>query len=116
MSINSEQLRDASQWLIRELTRLSQLNRPLTLEEFYQFSENEIFIHELFENYGEFIRGLHALDPSKETHNKELLEYMENAFSRHANVITPNTYGVVDDAYLLAINVAASISREADDL
>ncbi|HDL6778375.1 TPA: hypothetical protein PXJ89_003475 [Yersinia enterocolitica] len=116
MKLNAERLRDGSQWLIRELTRLSQLNRPLTLDEFYQFSENEIFIHKLFEKYGEFIRALDTLNPSKNTHDAELLEYMENAFSRHVNVITPNTYGVVDDAYLLAINVTASIGREADDL
>ncbi|SUP84850.1 hypothetical protein ACILPN_20330 [Yersinia wautersii] len=116
MKLNAERLRDGSQWLIRELTRLSQLNRPLTLDEFYQFSENEIFIHKLFEKYGEFIRALDNLNPSKNTHDAELLEYMENAFSRHANAISPNSYGVVDDAYLLAINVTASIGREADDL
>ncbi|WP_145586661.1 hypothetical protein [Yersinia kristensenii] len=116
MSINAEQLRDGSQWLIRELTRLSQLNRPLTLDEFYQFSEDEIFVHKLFDKYGEFIRGLHVLDPSKDMHNPELLEYMENAFSRHANAVTPNVYGVVDDAYLLAINVTAAIGRESDEL
>ncbi|MCS3430022.1 hypothetical protein [Klebsiella sp. BIGb0407] len=115
MSIKAEDLRDGCQWLSRELTRLEQLNRPLSLDEFFDTCSDEKFIHTLFEKYGHFIIGLHLLDYRSDHCNKELIEYMENALSRHANVITSGTYGVVDNAYLLAINVLFAISREADD-
>lgn len=41
---------------------------------------------------------------------------MEDVFSRNANVITREEFGVVYNAYLLAINVLFMISRETDDL
>ena len=60
------------------------------------------------------MRGVDLLDPKHEHCDKELLAYIENALSRYTNVITPATYGVVDNAYLLAINVLFEIYREAD--
>ncbi|WP_395490725.1 hypothetical protein ACG1VR_08775 [Cedecea davisae] len=114
MSIKAETLRDGCQWLSRELSRLEQLNRPLSIDEFFDLSEDEKFISTMFDKYGHFILGLHLLDHRSEHSNKELIAYMENALSRHVNVITEGTYGVVDNAYLLAVNVLFAISREAD--
>ncbi|EAN2613091.1 hypothetical protein K5I76_003840 [Salmonella enterica] len=116
MKLTAEQLRDGCQWLSRELTRLEQLNRPLSIDEFFDLSEGEKFINTMFEKYGHFILGLHLLDHRSEHCNKELIAYMENALSRYSNVITRDTYGVVDNAYLLAINVLFDISREADEM
>lgn len=116
MRNQAERLRDSCMCFIRELTRLSQLNRPLSIDEFYEWSENEEFIHKIFEKYGSYIIGLHWLDPSHEHQDKESISYIENALGRHVNVITAGTYGVVDDAYLLAINVLVAISREADSM
>ncbi len=70
----------------------------------------------MFEKNGHFIIGLHLPAHRSEHCNKELISYMENALSRYANVITRDTYGVVDNAYLLAINVLFDISREADEM
>lgn len=114
MTISAEKLRDGCQWLSRELTRLEQLNRPLTIDEFYSWSEQENFISTIFEKYGDLIRGLDMLDPKSEYCKKDILGFIENALARHTNVITSGTYGVVDNAYLLAINVLFAISREAD--
>ncbi|MHC5174946.1 Uncharacterised protein [Serratia rubidaea] len=116
MIVSSGNLRDGSQWLARELTRLEQLNRPLTIDEFFKWSEEGLFIKKIFKKYGNFMLGLHILNPDHEHCNHELLRYIENALSRHANVISGGTYGVVDNAYLLAINVLFTISREADEL
>lgn len=114
MSVTSEKLRDGCQWLSRELTRLEQLNRPLTIDEFYSWTEQEKFIRTIFDKYGKHIIGLDMLDPTSEFCKKDVLDFIENAFARHTNVITSGTYGVVDNAYLLAINVLFEISREAD--
>jgi hypothetical protein len=115
MTVSAEDLRDGCQWLSRELTRLEQLNRPLTIDEFFKLSEDGAFIKTIFKKYGHFTMGIHMLDPEHEYCHKELLLYMEDALARHTNVITSETYGVVDNAYLLAINVLFAISREADD-
>lgn len=115
MTISAESLRDGCQWLSRELTRLEQLNRPLTIDEFFKLSEDGVFIKTMFNKYSTFMRAVTNLDPDHEQCNKELLVYMEDALARHANVITSETYGVVDNAYLLAINVLFAISREAND-
>ncbi len=74
-----------------------------------------VFIKTIFKEYGHFMKGIQILDPDYEHHNKKLLVFMEDALGRHTNVITSGTYGVVDNAYLLAINVIFAISREADD-
>ncbi|EMP6222837.1 hypothetical protein RX512_004026 [Providencia rettgeri] len=116
MKLTPELLRDGCQWLARELTRLEQLNRPLSMDDFFTWSSNEVFIRNMFTQYGEFIKGLHILDHEGEFYCTELAEYMETALSRHANAITPDAYGVVDSAYLLAINFMFSIAREADSL
>lgn len=116
MSVKADDLRDACFGLVRELTRLSQLNRPLTLNEFFQWSESEEFLSKIFKKYGEYIRAISNLDPHNSDHDSGLVKFIENALARHVNVITPGTYGVVDDAYLLAINVMISIDREADEL
>lgn len=116
MKLTPELLRDGCQWLARELTRLEQLNRPLSIDDFFAWSSEDIFIKTIFTRYGEFIKGLHILDHESEFYCSELAEYMESAFGRHENVITPGVYGVVDNAYLLAINVLYSIAREADSL
>ena len=44
MNIKAEYLRDTCQMIILELTRLQQLNRPLTIDEFYEWSQKEKFI------------------------------------------------------------------------
>lgn len=116
MTISAEKLRDGCQWLSRELTRLEQLNRPLTIDEFYSWSEQENFIGTIFENYRHHIIGLEMLDPKSDYCKKDILGFIENALARHTNVITSGTYGVVDNAYLLAINVLFAISREADQI
>lgn len=116
MNISPEKLRNGCQWLSRELTRLEQLNKPLTIDEFYSWSDQEIFIRTIFDKYGKYTLGLDMLDPTSEFCNKDLLNYIENALARHTNVITTGTYGVVDNAYLLAINVLFEISREADKM
>ncbi|WP_265524406.1 hypothetical protein [Providencia rustigianii] len=116
MKLTPELLRDGCQWLARELTRLEQLNRPLSMDDFFTWSSNEAFIKNLFLRYGEFIKGLHILNHKSEFYSIELTDYIENALARHENVITPEVYGVVDNAYLLAINVVFSIAREADNL
>lgn len=116
MSVKAEDLRDACFGLVRELTRLSQLNRPLSMDEFFGWSENEEFLSKIFKKYGEYIRALGNIDPHSANHDAELVKYIENALARHVNVISPGTYGVVDDAYLLAINVVSAIDREADEL
>ncbi|WP_157945138.1 MULTISPECIES: hypothetical protein [Escherichia] len=116
MALTAEKLRDGCQSLVRELTRLEQLNRPLTIANLYDWSEQQAFISKIFSEYRESIKGLHALDPRSEYLNDDLLDYLEDAFDRYTNTITPETYGVVDNAYLLAINILFDISREADDL
>lgn len=116
MSVTPEKLRDGCQWLSRELTRLEQLNRPLTIDEFYSWSEDEIFISTIFDKYRNHIISLDMLDATSEYCNKDVLDFIENALARHTNVITNGTYGVVDNAYLLAINVLFAISREADEI
>ena len=116
MKLTPELLRDGCQWLARELTRLEHLNQPLSINDFFSWSSNEAFIKTIFTRYREFIKGLYILDHESEYYCVELTEYMENALARHENVITPEVYGVVDNAYLLAINVVFSIAREADDL
>lgn len=116
MAVTAKQLLDGCQWLTRELTRLEQLNRPLTIDEFYSWAEKNSFIHTIFNKYSNYIVGLYTLNPEHEHCDKLLLDYIEDAFSRHTNVITSGTYGVVDNAYLLAINVLFAISREAEDL
>jgi len=116
MTTNAEWLRDTCQDLIRELTRLSQLNRPLGIEDFYKLSEGEVLLKTLFSLYRSYIIGLSRLDVESDTCDPELTQYMENALARHTNVISPETYGVVDNAYLLAINVIMAISREADEM
>ncbi len=35
MKLTPELLRDGCQWLARELTRLEQLNRPLSIDDFF---------------------------------------------------------------------------------
>ncbi|MGR3840128.1 hypothetical protein ACUZX0_01095 [Serratia marcescens] len=115
MTVSAEDLRNGCQWLARELTRLEQLNRPLSFKDFYKWSEDGVFIKTIFKEYGQFMKGIQILDPDYEHHNKKLLVFMEDALGRHTNVITSGTYGVVDNAYLLAINVIFAISREADD-
>lgn len=112
--MKDEKLRNGCQWLIREMTRMSELQRPLTIEEFYRFAENEIFIKTLFKKNRDIILGLDMLDENNQHCDKEVLAYMENAFSRHANVVLRETYGVKNNAYLLAINIAAAISREPE--
>lgn len=116
MSVTPEKLRDGCQWLSRELTRLEQLNRPLSLDEFYSWTELERFVNTIFDKYRSHIIALDVLDPKSERCDENLLSYIENALGRHSNVITSGTYGVIDNAYLLAINVLFAISREADEL
>lgn len=116
MSMTGEDLRDICQVLIMELTRLQQLNRPLLIDEFYKWTDEEKFISNLFEKYGNYVISAQQLKAESKYFSPELLSYLENALSRHANVVYPETYGVVDDAYLLAINVIVAISREADDM
>lgn len=116
MTISAESLRDGCQWLSRELTRLEQLNRPLTIDEFFKLSEEGVFIKTVFKKYGTFMAGIRVLDPEHEYCDMQLLEFMEDALARHANTTYSSTYGVVDNAYLLAINVLFAISREADEL
>ncbi|AHE73043.1 hypothetical protein M942_13245 [Enterobacter ludwigii] len=116
MSITAENLRDGCQWFSRELTRLEQLNRPLSIDEFFSLTEQQIFIKTMFKRYGDYIIGLQTLDPESDHCNVDLLDYIEDALGRHTNVITSGTYGVVENAYLLAINVLFSIAREADVL
>ncbi|PIJ42838.1 hypothetical protein [Tatumella sp. OPLPL6] len=116
MKVDQDSLRDGCQWLTRELTRLDQLNHPLSIDEFFSLSEDEKFVYTTFAKYGQYMRGVELLDSRYEHCNKELIAYIENAFSRYTNVITPATYGVVDNAYLLAINVLFEISREADTI
>lgn len=116
MSVKAEYLRDTCQMIVLELTRLQQLNRPLTIDQFYQWSEEERFITTILKKYGHFCRALSELKPESKHFQSDMLSYIEDAFSRHSNVITAETYGVTDDAYLLAINVAFAISREADTM
>ena len=114
MTINAEYLRDTCQLLVLELTRLQQLNRSLTINEFFRLSESEKFVSTIISKYGEYMRTTRNLSHEGTNSEREVLSYLENACSRHANVITEGTYGVVDDAYLLAINVTVAIMREAD--
>lgn len=117
MTIKAEYLRDVCQLLVLELTRLQQLNRPLTINDFFRFSENEKFISTIIDKYGEYMRSVRNLSAEGASiYERDMLDYLENAFSRHANTITEGTYGVVDDAYLLAINVTVNIMREADNM
>ncbi|EAZ1917336.1 hypothetical protein BZD31_22645 [Salmonella enterica] len=116
MKVAAEKLRDGCQSLTRELTRLEQLNRPLSLDEFYSWTERENFVSTIFDKYRSYIIALDVLDPKSERCDDNLLSYIENALGRHSNVITSGTYGVVDNAYLLAINVLFAISREADEM
>lgn len=115
MSLNAESLRDGCQWLARELSRLEQLNRPLSFDNFFNWSDDARFIETIFSQYRQYIMALGILDKESGHCNKELLNYMEDALSRHANTVIPGTYGVVDNAYLLVINVLFAISREADE-
>lgn len=116
MKLTAAKLRDGCQWLVRELTRLEQLNRPLTLDEFYSLTEQEKFVSTIFDKYRSHIIELDVLDSKSERCDENLLSFIENALARHSNVITSGTYGVVDNAYLLAINVLFAISREADEM
>lgn len=116
MKVKAVYLRDTCQMIVLELTRLQQLNRPLSIDQFYEWSEKEIFITTTLEKYGHYCMALSTLKPDSKHFQRDMLSYIENAYSRHSNVITPETYGVTDDAYLLAINVAFAISREADEM
>ncbi|MDA8481068.1 hypothetical protein NNO04_20565 [Citrobacter sp. Awk 4] len=116
MTVKAEYLRDTCQLLVIELTRLQQLNRSLTIDEFFELSENGKFVSTIIKKYGEYMRTVKNLSLEGSDFEKEMLSYLEDAFSRHANVITEGTYGVVDDAYLLAINVTVAIMREADKM
>ncbi|SKC22493.1 hypothetical protein SAMN05216168_4528 [Kosakonia radicincitans] len=116
MIVKAVYLRDTCQMIVLELTRLQQLNLPLSIEQFYEWSEKEKFITTILKKYGHFCRALSELKLDSAHFQSEMLSYIENAYSRHSNVITPETYGVTDDAYLLAINVAFAISREADNM
>ncbi|HEY0209502.1 hypothetical protein [Acerihabitans sp.] len=115
MSLKADHLRDGCQSLVRELTRLSQLRKPLSIDEFYEYTANELFLKKIFELYGGDIISLGILDHKNIVHDQELINYIENAFSRHSNAVSPEDYGVNDNAYLLAINIAVAILREADE-
>lgn len=116
MTIEAEHLRDTCQLLVIELTRLQQLNRKLTIDDFFDLSEREVFVRTLIDKYGWYMRSIKHLIDEESSHQKEMLSYVENAFSRHSNVVTEDTFGVVDDAFLLAINVTIAIMREADQM
>lgn len=116
MTVKAEYLRDTCQLLVIELTRLQQLNRSLTIDEFFQLSESGKFVRTIIKKYGEYMRTVKNLSLEGSDYEKGMLSYLEDAFVRHANVITEGTYGVVDDAYLLAINVTVAIMREADNM
>ncbi|EOD8891551.1 hypothetical protein ACJ5W8_002522 [Klebsiella pneumoniae] len=116
MTIKAEYLRDTCQLLVIELTRLQQLNRKLTIADFFHLSENGKFVSTVINRYGEYMRSTKHLADEESSYGKEMLSYLEDAFARHANVVTEGTYGVVDDAFLLAINVTVAIMREADQM
>ncbi|XTD83010.1 hypothetical protein AB8849_07335 [Proteus vulgaris] len=116
MKLTPELLRDGCEGLARELTRLSQLNRPLSLDDFSDWASREEFIKNLFSKYGEFIKGLSILDSESKNYCADLAEYMENAIARYDNAVTYATYGITDSAYLFAINILFSVYREADNL
>jgi len=118
MIIKAEYLRSSCQILVRELTNLQQLRKPLSIDEFFYLTENETFVRTLMRRYPQDFVGLnHLLDDNEIFANEaNLLTFIENAFFRQANVITCEELGVKDDAYLLAINIAVMISIEASDM
>ncbi|MBW4211787.1 hypothetical protein [Enterobacter asburiae] len=116
MTVKAEYLRDTCQLLVIELARLQQLNHPLTIEEFFRNCEDGKFVSSIIKKYGEYMRTIKNLSLEGTVFEKDMLSYLEDAFARHANVITEGTYGVVDDAFLLAINVTVAIMREADGM
>ena len=57
MKLTPELLRDGCQWLARELTRLEQLNQPLSINDFFSWSSNEALLKPYLHGTESSLRG-----------------------------------------------------------
>ena len=97
--------------LVRELCRLVDSGCSISSDQFHDLCENERFVEHLFLEHGDLVQ-LSFLDKNSTVCEPENLEYINNAFGRHANAVVMEDYGLKNNAYLLAVNFVVQILRE----
>ena len=113
--MDKEFARESTYELIRELCRLIDRGIVMTRDQFHELCDQERFVDFLFVQHKEGLR-LEYLDEQSTLCKADVLEYINNAFGRHANVVVMEDFGLKNNALLLALNTCVAILRELDDV
>lgn len=111
MAITSEKLMAGCFAIVRLLTILEQQKIPLSIEDFNRLSEKQLFIKTMTNRYTDLIPDFGFCDTRSTNCDKDLLEFIEAALDSQNGVNDSyKMYGIVDSAYLLAINLLCEIA------
>ena len=106
--MDRENMHFACEELVRELCRLVDSGCSIDIDRFDDLCDKERFIEHLFLDHGDFVQ-LPFLDKNSTNCRTENLDYINDAFGRHAG---EGDYGLNNNAYLLAINFVVQILLE----
>ncbi len=113
--MNKNNLLHATQELIRDLCILADNGAVISKDKFHNACEKEQFVELILIEHGESIT-LDYFQKSSSLRKQETIDYINNAFDRHANAETMEDYGLKNNAIFFAINVAVKIIEEIDDI
>lgn len=115
--MNKENLIYAATELVRDLCILADNGVVLSKDKFHSLCEKQQFIDYLLlgENFPVKIR-LDFFSRTSGIAQPETVDYVNDAFDRHANAIIMEDFGLKNNALYLAINIAVSVLQEAHNL
>lgn len=109
--MDKNNLLHAAQELIRDLCVLADNGETLSRDRFHDSCEKEQFIELILIEHGDVLI-LDYFKKSSALRKKETVEYINNAFLRHANAEVMEDYGLKNNAIFFAINIAIKIIEE----